>query len=212
VPRQARLPRRINPPPLCEAGVGKHPHLSSEQHEERRRTALHEAAHFVTGIHLGAGCWSAYIRVPGRSPRMSSRGRDGWVQISGISEEDDAVVNIAAIFVEVTFNPKSWDTRAARDIYDFDRWADKRQLSREYVFNLCDRALRIVVDHWPAIDGVAAAFLEFGYRDGIVPVRNCLRIADWVRSGLWRSRWPEHPPPARFAARLAGIGSSTESA
>lgn len=203
---QIRLPQYISPPPLHEAGVAKHPHLTPKQHEERRHTALHEAAHFVAGITGGAGYHDVYVRVPGRSPKsgLFSRGAAGGANVHGVTGEQETMIDIAAVLVELAINPESWMKRAASDFERAASWMDKNS-SPQQATALFNRTLCIVADHWPAIDAAAAAFLELGHWDGVVPVHRCSQIVDYVRSNSWRDREPHYSIPIGFYVRLDAI-------
>lgn len=168
---------------------------------------MHEAAHFVAGVTLGAGHHDVFIRVPGRSPKhgIFRRGVAGSANVHGSSGEDDAIINLSAALVEIAVNGTTWQKRAASDLDSTLTWVCKREISGLAAIALCDRALHIVVNHWSAIDGAAAALLELGRQDGTVPYRRCRQVADYIRSGSWRSRNAHYSIPPGFTARLEAI-------
>lgn len=212
MPRRIRAVQYIAPPPLTEAGA-KYRHLRPEQREARRRTALHEAAHLVVGIVLGADCFDAFVRVPGRTPRsaLSLRGVVGRVNVDGQTTEHSAMIDLAAVLTEIALR-EDWERHAVNDLASAGERIDRLGLSEEQIIALCDRTMRTVVDYWSAIDGVAAALLELGDRGGVVRVNRIGAVVDWVQSGLWRDREPLYPVPWAFEERLRSINAADQSA
>lgn len=197
----------INPPLLRHAGR-KYVHLTSKERAERRRIALHEAAHFTTGWVLKAHYSCAFVRVPGRTPNDSDVGPSmaGYACVNGVTPRDNVMIWLAPVFVEFAINPEIWRRRAGHDRDRAEEILTQAGITkRDEIRALCDRTLRIVVDHWPAIDGVAAGFLELGDESGFVSAGACGLLSVWIHSGKWKQRAPAYRVPTQFRNRLASI-------
>ena len=79
--------------------AGRHPHLSSMQHQERLSTAAHEASHFLIALLSRTTNFGpyAYVRVPGKTSKNGGkRGVNGSVQIGNLnSHKADMMVSVA---------------------------------------------------------------------------------------------------------------------
>lgn len=206
-PPRHRKPLSITPPSLVDAAYGRYPTLTTDQEVERIRTALHEAAHFVAATHCGIWVASAYVRVPGRTPRSCPfhRGREGYTDIRGQTYYQDVFISAVALLTELAINPEGWEQQAASDVELVSAWGEQVDVDQVRFNRELDRALLFTTTHWPAIDGVASALLDLGDRTGVVKQPSCSAIKAWIDSNGWQGREPVSELPIGFRVRASSL-------
>jgi hypothetical protein len=150
---------------------GRHPHLSSAQHQERLAVAAHEASHFLIAL---LSCTTnfgshAYVRVPGKTSKHGGkRGVNGSVQIGNLnSHEGDMMVSLAGSLFSGMVEPdnkivsscdqKDYANRLAE--YANEKGISIEVAEDEFGQMVIDQTAAVIVQYWPTIDWLATALL-----------------------------------------------------
>lgn len=171
---------------------GRHPDLTSDEHQQRILSAVHEASHTIAAMRLITGFVGsrAYIRVPRQStPMPGMRGMAGKVECSAENWENVIVdfSGVAGSFISDDPNLKSV---CAGDIYygkeDLRNLSntndEKKILDLGHVLFL--QALQIVVDNWEIIDLIATAMLIGARKDGGLEGKRFHRVVDLAQKAI----------------------------
>ncbi len=176
----------------------RHPGLSSDEHQDRIFTALHEATHMITAMHLRTG-WvgcHAIVRVPRKSTSMyGCRGITGKVQC-GADGWESAVVDFAGIAAAFISGDPNINNVCRSDVHygmetvckfgDTSDDATLRDIRRELVA----KAFQISVRYWEVIDLTATAILLDARKDGGIVGKRFETIKKLARSALDQSSSP----------------------
>ena len=150
---------------------GRHPHLSSAQHQERLAVAAHEASHFLIAL---LSCTTnfgshAYVRVPGKTSKHGGkRGVSGSVPIGNLnSHKADMMVSVAGSIFSGMVEPNN-KIVINSDQKDYDRrlseYAKEMDISFEMAAEgfgqmVIDETAATLVKYWPTIDWLATDLL-----------------------------------------------------
>ena len=150
---------------------GRHPHLSSAQHQERLAVATHEAGHFLIALlsctkNFGP---NAYIRVPGKSSKHGGKhGVRGSVQIGNlVNHKADMMVSVAGSITSGMIEPEN-EVVSDRDHKDYAErlaeYANEKGISIEVAEDefgqiVIHETAAVIVQYWPTIDWLATALL-----------------------------------------------------
>lgn len=150
---------------------GRHPHLTSAQHQERLSIAAHEASHLLVALMsrtVNFGPY-AYVRVPGKSSKYGGkRGVNGSVPIGNLNtHKADMMVSVAGSIFSGMVDPNN-KIAIINDQKDYDKrlseYAKEKGISFEMASDdfgqmVIDQTAFILVKHWPTIDWLATALL-----------------------------------------------------
>lgn len=207
----------------------RYPWLTREQHDRRRRIALHEASHLVLAVEIARRTNDynfgsrAFIRVPGASPKSGGkRGADGAVPIGNLyRHEDDMKVSAAGFLASVlldepdhapaviteTPTPDQLDFRARQNkllagkVYSDDE-------ARDAVYAVLDDTILALARNWPVIDWCATALLLHAGSTGDVPPKGWYGLLSYLSHEMPRESRrlndrPLYVPFPRYAVDFA---------
>jgi hypothetical protein len=150
---------------------GRHPHLSSAQHQERLAAAAHESIHFLIALLFRTTNFGshAYIRVPGKSSKHGGKhGARGSVPIGNLeSHKADMMVSLAGSIVSGMVDPDN-EIAGRCDQKDYAErlaeYANEKGISVEVAEDefgqmVIDGTAATLVQYWPTIDWLATALL-----------------------------------------------------
>lgn len=150
---------------------GRHPHLSSAQHQERLAVATHEASHFLIALLSGTTNFGlhAYVRVPGKASKYGGkRGVNGSILIGNlVSHKTDMMVSMAGSITSAIIEP---DNEVVSDCDQKDyaerlaEYANEKSISIEVAEDefgqmVIDETAAAIVQYWSTIDWLATALL-----------------------------------------------------
>ena len=150
---------------------GRHPRLTSAQHEERLSTAAHEASHFLVALLSRTTNFGpyAYVRVPGKSSKYGGkRGVNGSVPIGNLNtHKADMMVSVAGSIFSGMVDPnnKIAIINDQKDYYKrLSEYAKEKDISFEMAADdfgqlVIDETAVTLVKYWPTIDWLATALL-----------------------------------------------------
>ena len=150
---------------------GRHPHLSSAQHQERLAIAAHESSHFLIAL---LSCTTnfgshAYVRVPGKTSKHGGkRGVNGSVQIGNLNiHEGDMMVSLAGSLFSGMVEPDN-KIASSCDQKNYEERLSEYAKEQEISFEIAedkigqtvtDMTAAVMVQYWPTIDWLATALL-----------------------------------------------------
>ena len=176
----------------------RHPDLTPNEHQDRILTALHEATHMVTAMHLPTGRvgFRAIVRVPRKPTKMDGcRGLSGKVQCSADGWEK-AIVDFAGIAAAFISDDPHKNKVCGSDAHygmetvsEFAGTNDKKTI-RDVRRELVAKAFEIAVCYWEVIDLAATAMLLDARKDGGIVGKRFEAIKKLAHSALDQSNSP----------------------